>query len=227
VRLATLTVGCLALVWGGFSFSKGAEADLLRDVETRQLKFETFSASAISRMLEVQSIQEIGDCDSHSQRALLLLEIPLAEASLRSGATLEYDRHVQSLESRVRRFLGCSPHDSFAWLVAFGLQIQHGAVSEPSFDLLAMSYQTSPSEGWMAVRRVLVAVPVLHAAPESMQRRILAEFETLVRHGFVEAPARAYLNAPAPTRALLQSCINQLDQPSQRSFSDALGKPRS
>jgi hypothetical protein len=227
LRLATLTVGCLALVWASSNFTGGANADLLRDVESRLLQFETLSQGASTRLLEIPHLQDVSDCDSHSQRALLLLEIPLAQASLRSGATLEYERHIQSLEARTRRVLACSPDDSFAWLVAFGLQIQHGILGEHTFDLLAMSYQTSPSEGWLAVRRVLVAVPVVLVAPEPMQRRILAEFETLVRHRFVEAPARAYQNASVATRALLLSHIDGLDQLSRKAFSEALQKLRS
>jgi hypothetical protein len=205
----------------------GAAADLLRDFESRLLQFGTFSPSTASRILEKAAAQDVSDCDNHSQRALLLLEIPLAEAALRSGSTMEYDRHMRSLEARTHRILGCSPRDSLVWLLAFGLDVQHGVLTEHSFDLLAMSYETSPNEAWVAVRRIVVAIPVVLAAPAPVQREILAEFQNLVRHRFVEMPARAYLNARAPIQDLLRSRLEELDQPSRKAFSDELDKLRS
>ncbi|NOJ43693.1 hypothetical protein [Bradyrhizobium australiense] len=154
------------------------------------------------------------------------MELPLADADLRSGAASEFDRHVQSLETRTRRILSCTPRDSFAWLVAFGLQVAH-EVSARSFDLLAASYETSPNEAWVGLRRIIVAIPLALAAPEHIQRMILDEFQNLVRHRFVEIPARVYFNAPAEIRALLESRIEQLNPSSKKLFSEELEKLRS
>lgn len=227
LRTVTFAIGSLGLVWGISNLASGAAADDFRDVEARLLRFETFNRSAAIRMLEGAAVENVGACDNHSQRVLLLLEIPLADAALRSGAFHEYDQHIQSLEARVRRILNCSPRESFVWLAAFGLEIEHGVLNEHSFDLLAMSYETSPNEAWVAVRRIVVAIPVVFAAPEAVRQKILTEFEHLVSDRFIEIPARAYLNAPAAVRTLLQSRIDQLDPLSQSAFSDALHKLRS
>jgi hypothetical protein len=68
---------------------------------------------------------------------------------------------------------------------------------------------------------------VLLAAPEPMRQKILTEFQLLVRHRFVEIPARSYLSAPASVRALLQSRIDELEPQSRKFFSEALEKLRS
>jgi len=226
LRLFTLAVGCAAFAWGISNSLRGASADFFRNVETNLLRFEIFSPGTANQMLADSAVQDVFDCDDHSQRALLLLEVSLAEAALRSGASAEYDQHIRSLETRTRRALGCSPRNSFAWLVAFSLQVQHGVLNEHAFDLLDMSYKTSPNETWVAARRIMVAAPVALTAPEPVQRAILAEFQNLVRHHYVEVPARVYINAPAPLQALLRSRIDELDPPSQRAFSDALEKLR-
>ena len=106
----------------------------------------------------------------------------------------------------------------------FGLETEHGMLDQHAFDLLAMSYDTSPNEAWIAIRRTTVAIPVVPYAPEPIQRKILDEFQNLVSHGYVEMTGRAYLNAPARSRALLQSRIDRLDSQSQRTFADALQK---
>jgi hypothetical protein len=223
----TLAIGGLGLVWGIFVLPQSEAADDFRDVESRLLRFETFSRATLSRTLESQASQGLSACDTHSQRAMMLMEIPLAEAALRSGTTGEFDRHIQSLEDRSRRILGCAPRESFVWLLAFELELLHGRLNEHSFDLLAMSYETSPNEAWIAIRRIVVAIPRILNAPEPLRQKILFEFQQLVRNGFLDDATRAYSTASGSIRPLLQTQIDQLDLHQQKLFSDALQRLRS
>jgi hypothetical protein len=224
---AILIVGCLGFLWGVLNVARGEASDDFWDIEARLLHFETFSRAASTAILDSAVGLDISPCDNHSQRALMLMEIPVADAALRSGEVQEFDQHMRSLEARVRLSLSCTPRDSFIWLLLFGTQTQHGKLDEHTFAFLAMSYETSPNEAWIAIRRIVVAVPALRVAPEPVQQKILAEFQNLIKHGFLEAPARAYFNAPASTQNLLQSQIDQLDPRIQKNFSEALQKIRS
>jgi hypothetical protein len=197
------------------------------DLEGRLLSFETFGRAMAVRTLESEDSQRLSACDTHSQRAMLLLEIPLADAALRAGVATEYDRHIQALESRSRQILACTPRDSFVWLLAFDLEVMHGLLNGHSFDLLAMSYETSPNEAWISVRRIFVAVPLLLNAPEPLREAILHEFRQLVYDGFVDEAARVYLAASPAIRALLERRIEQLDLRRQKTFLEALQKARS
>jgi hypothetical protein len=226
-RAAILGLGCLGLAWGIFTLPGSEAADEFFDLESRLLRFETFSRTMVERTLADESAQHLNACDTHSQRAMLLLEIPLAEAALRAGTAAEYDRHIQALESRARQILACTPRDAFAWLLAFNLEVMHGLLNGHSFDLLAMSYAASPNEAWISVRRIFVAMPLLLSAPEPLRQNILHEFGQLVRHGFIDEAVRSYLNAPLSIRALLQTKIEQLDLTRRKSFSEALQKARS
>jgi hypothetical protein len=221
-RVFTLAIGCVGLVWGIFALPHSEASDEFRDLESRLLHFETFSRTALTRTLESQASQSSSACDTHSQRAMMLMEMPLAETALRSGAAGEFDQHIQSLEGRARRILGCAPRESFVWLLAFDLELLHGRLNEHAFDLLAMSYETSPNEAWIAIRRNRVAMPRLLSAPEPLRQRILFEFQQLVRNGFVDNAARTYATASASIRPLLQTQIEQLDPHQQKLFADAL-----
>jgi len=53
-------------------------------------------------------------------------------------------------------------------------------LNEQSFNLLAMSYETSPNEAWISIRRIIVAMPVVLAAPEPVRQKILFEFQQLI-----------------------------------------------
>jgi len=227
LRSLTFAVGSLGLAWGIANFAKCAAADDFLDLEARLLRFENYDRITSSRMLEDADAEGLSPCDMHAQRALLLLEMPLAYDALRSGTVNEYDSRIRSIEDRVRRTLRCSPRNSFVWLAAFALETQHGILNQHTFDLIAMSYKTSPNEAWLGIRRVVVAVPTLLVAPEGIKQSILTEFQDLVRLRFIELPARAYMNASEATRALLRSRIEQLDPQSKRAFSDALQKLRS
>jgi hypothetical protein len=217
-------VGLLGVGWGVLNLRSSEAAGAFWDVETHLLRFETYRQAATVRILKSAAAQDLSPCDNHSQRALLLLEIPLADAALRSGSTGDFDQHMRSLEVRTRRILSCSPRDSFVWLIAFGLEIEHGTLSDHTFDLLAMSYETSPNEAWIAARRIVVAAPVVLSAPDALQKKILTEFQELVRPRFFELPALAYLKATSPTRSLLQRQIEGLNPREQKAFSEVLDK---
>lgn len=227
LRALILTFGCLGLGWGILNVGQSIVASDFWDVEAQLLRFETFTRTAAAKTLESPAAQSLSPCDSHAQRALLLMELTLADAEQRSGATPAVGRRVQALETRTRQILSCAPRDSFAWLVAFGLQASRAAPISHSFELLAMSYETAPNEAWVALRRMIVAIPVALAAPAPVQKMILDEFQNLIQHRFAEIPARVYFNASAETRALLQPRIELLSPPSKRLFSDELEKLRS
>jgi hypothetical protein len=223
----TFLVGSSGLAWGVLNLQRAAVADELHSYETRLLQFEGFVPAAARRIVDSAAARDLSHCENHAQRALLLLEIPLAEAALRSGAVHDFDRRMRSIEDRSGRVLACAPRDTLAWLLLFGLEVMHGRINNHVFELLAASYETSPNEAWIGLRRVTVATPVLLSAPEAIRKKILDEFKNLIRRGFMELPARAYLAAPASVRGLLQSRIDELDPLQQKSFVNAVEKFRS
>jgi hypothetical protein len=222
LRGLTFSIGCLGLVWGIFVLPQSEAAEDFRDLESRLLRFETFGPATFTRTLESQASQDLSACDTHSQRAMLLMQMALAQTALRSGVVNEFDWHAKSVEARSIRILSCSSRQSFVWLVLFDLEVLHGVLNEHSFDLLAMSYETSPNEGWISIRRILVAMPLILTAPEPVRQRILNEFQLLIRYGFTDVAAVAYLRAPTLARSLLETGVRQLDVSKQRKFSDEL-----
>jgi hypothetical protein len=226
LRGSTLIVGSLGLAWGIFVLPQSEFADEFRDIEDRLLHFETFRPASFARTIARQDSQKLSACDTHSQRTMLLMEMSLAETALRSGTVKEFDQRTQSLEARSRQVLSCTPRQSFVWLLIFQLEVLRGNLDEHSFDLLGMSYETSPNEAWISIRRILVAMPLVLVAPEPIRQKMIDEFQLLIRYGFLEVAARAYLSAPEPARSLLETRIEQFDSSKQKAFSDALQKFR-
>jgi len=202
--------------------ARGATSDTFLDLETDLLRFKTFNRSNAVAMLDHASAQDLSACDIDAQRALMLLEIPLADAALRSGAIGEFDQRSRSLELRARLTLGCAPRDSLVWLILFGLEIEHGNLSERTFELLKASYEISPNEAWLSLRRITIAIPVILAAPEPLQQMVFSEFQRLIKDRMTEVPARVLWTARGPVRALLQSRLDELDASTQKLFYETL-----
>jgi hypothetical protein len=223
-RALTLTLGCLGLVWGIFALPQSEAADEFREIESRLLRSDTLNRTISTQALASPAAQSLSACDTHSQRAMLLMEMPLAEQALRAGFAQEFDRRVRSLEARSRLILSCTPRDSFVWLLVFNLEALHGWLSQRSFDALSMSYETSPNEAWISIRRTVVATPLLLVAPEALRLKITNEFQQLIIDGLSDSAARSYLTAPQPVRSLLLARVEQLNPSQQKNFSDALQK---
>ncbi|WP_316218988.1 hypothetical protein [Bradyrhizobium sp. SZCCHNR2026] len=222
LRVLTIVVGCLGMAWGIAGFARSAAVDYFEDVEARLLRFGSYSTQSVTGMLDSSTAQDLSDCDNHAQRSLLLLELPLADAALRTGATRDFDRHVESIEARAKRVLACAPRDPLFWLVLFGLEVEHGRRDRHAFDLLATSYEISPHEGWLGLRRMMVTIPIIQTVPEPLREQVLTEFQNLIRDKLPEIPARLYLGASGSTRALLQVRIDQLDVKSREAFAAML-----
>jgi hypothetical protein len=217
----------MSLIWGCAQLSRNLAADEYRDIESDLLRFEMFSPVVSTGLLTQTSTHNLTACDLHGQRALLLLEMPLAETALRTGAAGDFDRHIKLIESRARETLACAPRDSLVWLILFAVEVLHGRLGPQTFDLLTMSYSTSPNEAWVSLRRIIGAIPVALSAPEPVRERILADFSSLIRNGYLDIPATVYLRSSTPVRTLLQAEIEKLPSYNRKKFMDALDKARS
>jgi len=212
------------LIWGLVSLPEAEASYEFREIEQRLLRSETFSEEVLSATLERAMAQHLSACNTRLQRAIVLIAMPLADAALRSGATAEFDRRIGIVEDRARHILSCSPRDGFGWLVLFNLRLLRALLDKPTFDLLAMSYETAPNEAWISVRRNPVSLPLVVLAPDAVREHIFQEFQQLIRHGFVDVAAQSYLRSSAPIRDLINLRIQQLDVTQQKKFSEALQK---
>jgi hypothetical protein len=221
-RIIPAVIGATGLIWALLALPASSMTDALQEIERHLLRFETYKQPDLDQILQDKGSLELSGCDTHSQRALLLIEMPELEAALQSGDSQVFDRHVQSLEDRSRLILSCTPRESFVWLLLFDLAVLHGQLDEQSYRLLAMSYQTSPNEAWISIRRTAAALPLALGLSAPLRKAVFFEFQQLIRYGFVEDAARSYARSSQAVRAALQSEIEQLEGGQQQAFWRAL-----
>jgi hypothetical protein len=219
-----LVLSCAGLGWGLQVFPVSEDIDQLRSLRSQLLHSETFSQQALATELSSSNSQVVSECDSDAQAALLLIEMRLAEANLRAGDVTQFDQHARSLQLRAKRTLSCAPRQSFVWSIAFSLTVLHGQLDNDSMGMLALSYETSPDEAWIAIRRNFVAVPIVQLLPEALKQEVLSEFQQLIRDGFEAEASRSFLRATGPVRSLLQARVERLDAPRQEAFWKAFRK---
>jgi hypothetical protein len=221
-KALTLALGCAGLIWGIVTFPNSQQADNFWTLKNQLLRSENFDPTALAATLASSNLQTLSDCDSDAQLALLLIEMRLTESSLRAGDSNKFDQSSAALGLRARRALSCAPRQSLVWLVDFSLAVLHGQLDNQSFALLALSYQTSPNEAWIAIRRNFVAIPIVQLLPEASRQDVLSEFQQLIRNGFELDASRSFLRAGGPVRSLLQAKVEQLEQSRQEAFWRAL-----
>lgn len=221
-RLLALAVAAAGLAWGLTILPRSEASDELLDLQSQLLRSETFTPRALARTLETPSFKKLGDCDVPAQTALLLMEARVSEATLRAGAVADFDQHSRSIDSRADKVLACAPRQSFVWLMKFSQAVLRGQLDERSFVFLEMSYDTSPHEGWIIIRRSNVTVPLLQVLPEPLKAKALSDFQQLVKSDFNEEAGRLYRVASPPSRTLIQTSVEQLEPYRQKSFWQAV-----
>uniref|UniRef100_E6VP87 Uncharacterized protein n=1 Tax=Rhodopseudomonas palustris (strain DX-1) TaxID=652103 RepID=E6VP87_RHOPX len=224
IKFVSSAIGVIGLVWAMATFHRAMAIDRFEEFTDHLLRFETFDGTVSSTALKSRSAHALDACDTRAQRALIMLEIPLADAALRTGAAREFDTRSADLRTRAYQILSCAPTESFAWLVLFGLAVQDGRLDPGAFALLDRSYDTSPREAWLAVRRIAIAAPVASLAPEATRGKIASEFRRLLLDGYVELPAQSYARSHQGVRELLDAEIQQLDVRTQSRFKAAVAK---
>ncbi|WP_205502357.1 hypothetical protein [Rhodopseudomonas sp. BR0G17] len=224
LKFVFFAIGVIGIGWAVANFHRAIAIDRFEAFTDHLLRFKTFDDSFSTTVLNSRSAHALDACDTRAQRALIMLEIPLADVALRTGATNEFDRRTTDLRTRAYQSLSCAPTESFAWLVLFGLAVQAGRLDADTFALLERSYETSPREAWIAVRRIAVAAPVASLAPDAIRSKIVSEFRQLLLDGYVELPAQAYARSHQGVKEFLDTQVEQLDVRTQLRFKAAVTK---
>ena len=216
----------LGLAWGILTLPRSEAADELQDIESRLLHFETFSRTSLTQALRSDVSKSLSACDTHSQRALLLMEMPLAEVALRSGASREFDqRHpVHRDQSQT------DPELCAAQFIRLALDVQPGSPARQAGRDTRSTCSRCPTKpllmrhGYQSVA-LWLRCRSCSLRPNRFGRKFFSNFCSLSAMDL--RGRRALLSSRVRTHSLLlQTKVQQLDLPGQKAFSDALQKFR-
>ena len=177
VRLFTVALGLLAITWSLVVFPGFWHTSVVQPVAADILEGERFKTEILLPLTPtMQLVERATCCQSTALRSTAIIQLFMWEQE-KSGAARESLRP----EHLVIKSLSCTPTDSFLWLALFSAEMQVGSTKD-KFQYLRMSYRLGPHEGWIALRRNRVVVPILEKLPPDLATAAIKEFAELVEN---------------------------------------------
>lgn len=218
-----LLLSAMALVWSGTMLASGRLSTDLDAVAQKILRGESFRSDNLDA-LEPRIIGVEADPFARpaSLRSAAIITLHRAEVAIAEGRRIAIDERLDQLGRLLGRALQTSPTDSYLWLALFWYRNNAHGYDPANVALLARSYDLGPAEGWIGVRRVRLALPILSHLPAPLQERVVKEFAFLVNAQFPEMPG-VLVGAGWAEREKLLARLATVKDESRRTFARSLG----
>jgi hypothetical protein len=217
-----IALGLCAAAWAAYSISYYRAEGLIVTAGRSVLAGDKFSAAHLEVLRN-----HLDETPTKSLRSVVLddvavIRLKLLESQLAGGKPEQLASDRAAAESAVSVSLAATPTDSFLWLADYWLLDPRARATERGQRLLLMSYWLGPNEGWIAVKRNLLALANFPSLPSELAELALWEFAKLVQSALYQ-PAADIIAASAP--ALRDKLLRQLaglDESDRRRFAKAL-----
>jgi hypothetical protein len=217
-RSAVGLVGGLALGGSIWMLRLSDVSDGFIRIEQQLLHSEMFDIDRMAAAVRANAVGTSRGCDTHTQNALVLIEMRLADHALQSGSATDFENYSSSMQQRAEKGLACAPYTSFLWLAAFSGRLAHGQLDQRALEFLSMSYRTSSFEGWLMIRRLALVLPLTTVVSAPLREAILSEFMRCIEDGYVAEAARSYARAPLSAQQLLREQLGRTTAQKQTEF---------
>ena len=197
-RLFTIAAGLLAITWGLAVFPSSWRMSLVQPVADEILAGEPFKTETLLPLMPtIERVERAANCDPAALRSAAVIRLYISERDALSSTLRAL---VPSPADIIRRSLTCTPTDSFLWLALFSAEKAQNGLRNDQFQSLRMSYQLGPHEGWIALKRNRVVVPILDQLPADLAAAAVNEFTELVDDGLYTDAADILLSAGLEVR---------------------------
>jgi hypothetical protein len=221
VRAILIIFGCVAFWWGIVAFRDFWTDSSTESIATRVLAGDPFKTEVMDGQISaIRRIESAAFCRPVALRSAAVIQLRIVEVSAPQSGQSE--ARLYSLLRMIRSALSCAPADSFLWLALYSVENTANHFSADDLKYLRMSYELSPNEGWIALRRNPVAFERFRQLPADLAETAIHEFIQLLLSNFFE-PAAAIFTGPAwPERELILAHLTQISSEQRRFFADAL-----
>jgi hypothetical protein len=222
VRIALITLGCLAVSWGIFVFPVFLRTQILSTTAAQITRGDRFSTNALNDLLATVNAAELDrPCNPASRHSAAVIRLRLAEDSLNSPFASNY---LYELRLSMLRSLSCAPADPFLWFALFWTVTREDGFRPETIKYLAMSYRLGPNEGWIIARRNSIALSVFDKLPPDLANDVADEFTKIVGYGMSQYAAQLFTGPGWPVHdVLLRHLATSTVSPDQRkAFANSL-----
>ena len=219
LRLGQFVVGAGACLYATLVFAVWTPTAEIERAASRILMGDRYKTEDVERHIAAVAAGTL--VRASSQRAVAILALRRAETSIDEGRRTDIDADFAALARLAPAALLRAPSDSFLWLALFWRNNVVEGFAPDRLRLLAMSYATGPSEGWVGAKRSAVALAAYERLTPELQERVASEFAGLVRSRFPEAPG-ILLGPGWAVRGALLPRLAAVEEPERKAFARAL-----
>ena len=219
-RIFTVSLGLAAVGWGIFAAPVAWRQAAMAPVAAKIIAGERFAPGVLEQYL-AGAHAVVGDrlCEPVTLRALAIARLRLAEEAIRDGDSAVIGHTEAAGEAALRRALSCTPSDPFLWFALFWMRNSTGGLQKDNFELLRLSYQTGPHEGWLSIRRNRLAIALYPSLPSDLKESAVDEFVQLVKSDLITDAADILAGPGTPVRGMLLRRLEGIDETKLRFLS--------
>jgi len=219
LRLATVLLGCVAILWGTFAFPIFWREAPLERIAQRVIFQENFKLDALlERAPAVEIVEAEAPCRPIALHSAAVIRLRLVEQTISIGETTEIDDRLDALKHSVVDALSCSPADSFLWLVLFWVENTRNGFSPDNLKYLRMSYELGPNEGWIILKRNGIALALYEQLPPDLAETAVDEFVRLLSNGFVRDASTIFTGPGWRIRNILLPKLKSVAEGTREAF---------
>jgi hypothetical protein len=196
-----------SLAWVTFVFPDIADPAILR-VAGRLAQGEKYDPFLLRDIIAGNLPAARRQCNATSLRQLLLLQIAVADETVRSTDLQQADVDVAGVGTVSKALVMCAPTESVGWFGMYWSDIRQEGFGPRAVALLAQSYRMAPHEAWIQLIRAPLALRSFNALPPDLKDGAVQDFQDIFRSRLFPSAAALYqaATANAQTTLLDQTC---------------------
>jgi hypothetical protein len=215
--------GCGAVAWGIYGLPIFARQAPIERVAMHVIAGDPFKPEVLAAFMpQVESAEQAAQCRPAASHSAAIIRVRFAERAIVDGENI--DAQLSALRDSVQRSLACSPADSFLWFILYWVESVQNGFQPKYLELLRLSYELGPNEGWIAVRRNAYALAIFPKLAPDLGNMVLAEFPGLLESGFFEEAVQNFIGPGWPERNLLLLRLRNIPERYRQDFARTVYK---
>jgi len=221
IRTTWLATGMLAAVWAGFCLPILAKQAPLEAIAKRVTARESYQPGSLSDFgaAAIWSDRKWQHPSVLVSRAAI--DLRLLERAMALSDTSKIDGLLTESETTIQRSLAVVPADPFLWTVYFWVENNRLGFKLAHLNYLRRSYETGPSEGWVAVSRGRFALALFTVLPPDMADMAVDEFSRLVASHFYGPAIDLLSRQSEPLASRLLASLGPVEFENRQNFATA------
>lgn len=223
-RCFSCLLGLGAVVWGGLELAQFSAQAPLDRIAAEILQGQNFTEPVLlGESRRIVAAKNGSLCNPTVLHDALVIHLGLMNDAIASKDRTRIAAAYEPLDKAIRTSLSCAPADSFAWLILFWLDLsKHGFTPQNSV-YLRLSYAFGPNEGWIALRRNRLVIPLFARLPPDLRNQATDEFVKLVDTAALYPETTAIFASAAPAvQGELAAALKSAKPYPRRIFAQAL-----